>query len=275
MRSGVLSAALALLCFLVASAGLGAQQKRLVILHTNDTHSHIDPLRGGKIAGRAGVIERAAYIDSVRTADGAENVLLLDAGDISQGTSYFTVLNGDIEVKLLDDMGYDAFCLGNHEFDNGIEELARRLRMMRCPALCANYNFSGTPLKKQVAPYTIIRRGGFTIGIIGLLTDVSHVVEAQIASKLTYMDPVVVVRRYASLLKKKKGCDIVICLSHLGYRQDLHLAGCVRDVDIIVGGHSHTEMDAPVMEKDLDGHDVMIVQDGSWGYTIGKIELTK
>ena len=264
-----------LLISMTLSLALAAQ--RLTILHTNDTHSHVDPVRSGADAGLGGVVERAAYIDSVRAADGRRNVLLVDAGDFSQGSSYFTILKGDVEVDLMNAMGYDVTALGNHEFDNGLEELSRRLRNLRCPAVCANYEFRGSDLSRIVRPYTIIRRGGFRIGVIGLLTDVSRVVEKHIADKIRYIDPVEVTNRYAAYLKDVKKCDIVMCLSHLGYDSgpdsDVRLAARTRNVDLIIGGHSHTFLESSVEVPDLDGKPVTIVTDGCWGLYVGNLKV--
>ena len=177
----------------------GAQD--LVILHTNDTHSHIDPVRTGKEAGLGGVIERAAYIDSVRAAVGKGKVLLVDAGDFSQGSSYFTLLKGDVETDCMNAMRYDVACLGNHEFDNGLDELARRVRRCDFPVVCANYDFSHPGLGKAVKPYCILRRGGLKIGVIGVLTDLTVVVDREIADKIRYLDPAETVARYAAFLK--------------------------------------------------------------------------
>lgn len=248
----------------------------LVILHTNDTHSHIDPVKAGPEAGLGGVVERAAYIDSVRTAVGKRNLLLLDAGDFSQGTSYFTIHKGDLEVELLNEMGYEVTALGNHEFDNGPEDLARRLKKARFKVVCANYDFSGTDLAKYVRPYVIVRKAGLKIGIIGLLVDVTKVVDKSVAGRLRYLDPVEVTDRYAELLKEK-GCDLVIVLSHLGIEKsdftDIHLAEATHDVDMIIGGHSHTFLEEPVHVRNTDGDDVMIVTDGCWGLYVGKLEV--
>ena len=269
--------AMTLLCaaFLMPQAASMYAQE-LVILHTNDTHSHIDPVKSGPEAGLGGVIERAAYIDSVRSAVGRRNLLLVDAGDFSQGTSYFTILKGDIEVELLNEMGYDAVTLGNHEFDNGPEDLARRLKMAKFRVVCANYDFSGSGLDRYVKPYTIVRRAGKKIGIIGLLVDVTKVVDRSVAEKLRYLDPIAVTNRYSGLLKEK-GCDLVIVLSHLGMEKsdftDIQLARSCRNVDLIIGGHSHTFLEEPVCVEDADGNDVMIVTDGCWGLYVGKLEL--
>ena len=260
-----------------AMASAAVQAQDLVILHLNDTHSHIDPERSGKNAGHAGVIETAAYIDQVRAEEGKKNVLLLHAGDFSQGTSYFTELNGDMEIDVLNATGYDVVCLGNHEFDNGMEALARRLANLKPAVVCANYDFSATPLAKYVKPYVIVKRGGLKIGIIGLLADVADVVDSRIAAQLQFQDAAECTQRYADYLKDVKKCDLVICLSHLGYDgepyTDVQLASRVRNVDIIVGGHSHTYLKDKVLVKDLDGKDVVIVQDGKWGLNVGRIDI--
>ena len=259
---------------LVVSVSLSAQN--LTILHLNDTHSHIEPQRSGKFAGKGGVIEQAAFIDSVRVADGVSNVLLLHAGDFGQGTSYFTELGGDIEIDVLNAMAFDAVTLGNHEFDNGIDELARRLKNLSVPVVCANYDFSLSPLAGLVSPYVIVEKAGRKIGIIGLLTDVSSVVAASIAKALKFQDPAAVAERYAAELKKG-GCDIVIALTHLGYDgedyTDIQLAESTRNIDIIVGGHSHTYLEKPGYAKNLDGKRVIIVTDGKWGLNIGKLTV--
>ena len=255
----------------MASMSLNAQD--LTILHVNDTHSHIDPQRSGDYKGRGGVIEQAAYIDSVRCADGKLNVLLVHAGDFSQGTSYFTELGGNIEIDVLNALRFDVVTLGNHEFDNGIEELSRRLKNLEAEVVCANYDFEGTALDGLVKPYTIIRRGGKKIGIIGLLTDIMEVVDADIARMLTYQEPSQVVNRLSGYLKEEKDCDMVICLSHLGYGEDKELAASIRNVDIIVGGHSHTLLDDKQTVNDLDGEEVIIVQNWKWGLNVGHLSI--
>ena len=259
------------ICILMASMSLNAQD--LTILHFNDTHSHIDPQRSGDYKGRGGVIEQAAYIDSVRCAEGKRNVLLVHAGDFSQGSSYFTELGGNIEIEVLNALKFDVVTLGNHEFDNGLDELARRLKNLKADVVCANYNFEGTPLEGLVEPYTIIRRGGKKIGFIGLLTDIMEVVDGDIAKVLTYQDPAEVVNRLAGYLKEDKDCDMVVCLSHLGYGEDKDLAGSVRNVDLIIGGHSHTLLDDKQIVKDLDGEEVIIVQNWKWGLNAGHLSI--
>lgn len=260
-----------LLIFLMAGIAVGAQD--LTILHLNDTHSHIDPQRSGEYKGRGGVIEQAAYIDSVRCADGKRNVLLLHAGDFGQGTSYFTELGGNIEIDVMNALDFDVVCLGNHEFDNGIPELSRRLGNLKAEVVCSNYDFAGTELEGIVKPYTIVRRAGKKIGVIGLLTDIMKVVDRGIADELTYQEPAGVVNELAGFLKEKKGCDMVICLSHLGYSEDKELAAATRNVDVIVGGHSHTLLHKKQIVSDLDGKDVVIVQNWKWGLNVGQLKV--
>lgn len=256
--------------------GIVLEAQELTILHLNDTHSHVEPMRGGRNKGMGGVIEQAAYVDSVRSVDGKGNVLLLHAGDFSQGTSYFTELEGNVEIDILNAMKFDAVCLGNHEFDNGVEELARRLGNLKVPVVCANYDFSQTALKDYVKPYVVLEKSDRKIGIIGLLTDLTVVVDSGIADKLKYRHPAETAERYARELKEK-GCDLVICLTHLGYEgdsfTDQQLAAATKNVDIIVGGHSHTYLDDLKKVKNLDDKDVIIVTDGKWGLNFGKLSV--
>ena len=261
----------------VSMIAFAVSAQDLTILHLNDTHSHIDPQRSGEYIGRGGVIEQAAYIDSVRCADGKRNVLLLHAGDYGQGTSYFTEMGGNIEIDVMNAFRFDASCLGNHEFDNGMEALARRLSNLKADVVCANYDFSATPLAKYVEPYVIVKRGGLKIGIIGLLANVADVVDSRIAAQLQFQDPAAWTQKYADYLRNVKKCDLVICLSHLGYDgepyTDVELAAQTRGVDIIVGGHSHTKLKDKVLVKNLDGEDVVIVQDGKWGLKVGRLDV--
>ena len=254
---------------IAALAVSSAYAQELTVIHLNDTHSHIDPQRSGEYIGRGGVIEQAAYIDSVRRAEGKRNVLLLHAGDFGQGTSYFTELNGNIEIDVMNAIKYDVVALGNHEFDNGIPELARRLENLEADVVCANYDFAGTPLEGLVEPYVIVRRAGKKIGVIGLLTDIMKVVDRSVAKDLKYLEPADVVNRYAAYLKNEKDCDLVICLSHLGYREDKDLASQLSDVDVIVGGHSHTLLHKKQVVKDAEGDDVIVVQNWKWGLNVG------
>lgn len=268
---------ISVLVSILAACALGFSQD-LVILHVNDTHSHEEPLRdGGTQGGMGGVIERAAYVDSVRTAVGKKNVLLLHAGDFSQGTSYFTELGGDIEIDLINAMKYDVVTLGNHEFDNGIDELARRLDNLKCPVVCANYDFSELVLGKYVKPYAIVRKGGMKIGVIGLLTDVTRVVQKSIADKMKRFDDIEVANKWADYLKNEEHCDMVIALTHIGFdsvgMNDPALVAGTRNIDLVVGGHSHTFLTDAEYRGNLDGRPVPIVQDGCWGLFVGQVDV--
>lgn len=268
---------ISVLVSILAASVLGFSQD-LVILHVNDTHSHEEPLRdGGTQGGMGGVIERAAYVDSVRAAVGKKNVLLLHAGDYSQGTSYFTELGGDIEIDLINAMKYDVVTLGNHEFDNGIEELARRLGNLKCPVVCANYDFSELVLGKYVKPYAIVRKGGMKIGVIGLLTDVTRVVQRSIADKMKRFDDIEVANKWADYLKNEEHCDMVIALTHIGFdsvgMNDPALVAGTRNIDLVVGGHSHTFLTDAEYRNNLDGRPVPIVQDGCWGLFVGQVDV--
>ena len=262
---------------LVACSGASAQ--KLTIMHFNDTHSHLEPERAGKSAGRGGVIERAALVDSVRNAVGRRNFLLLHAGDFNQGTSYYTTLGGMLEVGLVNALGYDVITLGNHEFDDGIEHLGRRLAGLKCPVVCSNYDFSQFELGKYVKPYVVLKRGGMRIGIFGMLTDITKVVERTIADRLPKFDDVETADRWASYLKNEKRCDIVIALTHLGIENedfmDQDLVRATRNIDLVVGGHSHTFIKDIVYENNIDGKPVPIVQNGCWGLDTAELSIEK
>ena len=262
---------------LVACSGASAQ--KLTIMHFNDTHSHLEPERAGKSAGRGGVIERAALVDSVRNAVGRRTFLLLHAGDFNQGTSYYTTLGGMLEVGLVNALGYDVITLGNHEFDDGIEHLGRRLAGLKCPVVCSNYDFSQFELGKYVKPYVVLKRGGMRIGIFGMLTDITKVVERTIADRLPKFDDVETADRWASYLKNEKKCDIVIALTHLGIENedfmDQDLVRATRNIDLVVGGHSHTFIKNIVYENNIDGKPVPIVQNGCWGLDTAELSIVK
>ena len=263
-----------LLALSVALLAAGTSGPRhLVILHVNDTHSHFEPDRNGQ----GGIIERAAYVDSIRKAEGRRNVLLLHAGDFDQGTSYFSVIGGSLEVATLNAMRYDATALGNHEFDNGIEDLAARLAKCRVPVVCANYDLSPFELGRYVKPYTIVRRGGYKIGIIGTLADLARLVDPSISDRLPRIDTFEAVNKWAAFLRDEKKCDLVILLSHMGFDPpltDAELVAGTRGLDLVVDGHSHTFMDEMLYVTDLDGKQVPIVQDGEWGLEVGRIDIT-
>lgn len=257
-----------------------APKRTLTILHTNDTHSHMEPIRSGEHAGLGGVLERAAYIDSVRKADGAENVLLLHGGDFSQGTTYFSEFRGKVENEVMNALGYDAVTLGNHEFDNGLEALGERLASLNCPVVVCNYDFSPFEAGKYIKPYVVVEKAGMKIGIIGATCNLKDVVSAEIVNRLPEFDFVETVQKYVDLLRPD--CDLIVLLTHLGYTPHLPgnttdpiMAAATRGVDIIVGGHSHTFMDEPDWVPNLDGQPVPVVQAGEWGVNMGEFHVTK
>lgn len=260
----VLGPAVACLCLVSCSTPL-------TILHLNDTHSHLEPVRDASRSGQGGAIERAFIIDEIREKKGADNVLLLHAGDFNQGSSYYTYFEGDLEVQVVNALGYDCITLGNHEFDDGLEHLAERLKKIDCPVVCANVRLEGTPLEGVVRPYAIVEKAGRKIGIIGLLPNIKKVVSYEIAKDIVQYNNVEVVNRYAAQLKEQDKCDLVIVLSHMGLSADKYLCRSIKDVDIIVGGHSHDFLKAPVYIRDYTGRKVCIVTDGCWGLEIGEL----
>ena len=249
---------------------------KLTILHVNDTHSQMEPVRSGAYAGMGGVLERAAFIDSVRVADGVENVLLLHAGDFCQGTTYFTEFKGALEVQALNALGYDAVTLGNHEFDNGLEALGALLSGVEAPVVVCNYDFSPFEAGKYVKPYVIVEKAGLKIGIIGVLCDhLKNMVAGDIGDRLPELEMIPTVQKYADLLRPQ--CDLVIAPTHIGYTEhnpgdttDPMLCAATRGIDMFVGGHSHTFMEAPDYVKNLDGVPVPIVQTGYMGAYMGE-----
>ena len=249
------------------------QQPRLVILHTNDTHSHFEPLRGGELDGHGGAIERAAFVDSVRAVYGADKVLLLHAGDFSQGTPYFSELGGALEPLIINDFAYDCTTLGNHEFDNDIEALTERLKVLgpATKVVCANLDLSPFELGEYVQPYAVLERSGLKIGIIGLEATLSGNVSQTVASRLQQFDNAEVTNRWADYLHEEEKCDLIILLSHIGYQEDQALVPQLRWVDLVIGGHSHTFVDGFVYVADSQGRQVPIITDGKWGLEMGEI----
>lgn len=267
---------------LIASATYTADAQKLVILHTNDSHSQIETCRVGRENGYGGVERRLQYINQVRNHYGKKKVLILDAGDYNQGTPYFTLGKGDLEVELENALHYDVATLGNHEFDNGKEELARRLKSAKYTSLACNYDFSATCLGKVIKPYTILKRGGMKIGIIGATSYLEGNVLKEHTDGLVRLNTVEEVNKWADFLKNKKKCDLVILLSHLGFASDratdwipsdIYMVSHSRNLDIVVGGHSHTFLKNAKEVADLDGRIVPIVQTGCKGVNVGKFEI--
>lgn len=260
-----------IIALLALSCGV-LQAQNLVIVHVNDTHSHNEPLRGGDQEGLGGAIEIAAYVDSVRAAAGSKNVLLLHAGDWSQGSSYFTMFGGKVEDEIVEATGFDCLCLGNHEFDNGIEALAERLKNIKAPVLCSNYDFPA-PLDKQVDKYAIIVKGNFKIGIYSIICDLGAMVDNRLTQGIVKLDDVETANKMANFLKVEKGCDIVIALTHDGFQEDCELVKQISNTDIVIGGHSHTFLDGFEYVKNKHGKEIPIIQDGCWGLNVGKINV--
>jgi 5'-nucleotidase len=257
--------------------GSAVKKDRLVILHTNDVHSHLEPFPSNdpKFPGLGGVEQRAALIRKIRSED--DHVLLLDAGDIFQGTPYFNLYQGEVELKLMSQMGYDVTAIGNHDFDAGMDNLAKQLQHATFPMICANYDFTGTPLEGKIQPYIITHRAGMKIGIFGLGIELDGLVDRRLYGKTVYKDPLLTASQMVIELRDKKKCDLVICLSHLGYKyesdkvSDVVLAKKSRGIDIIIGGHTHTLLEKPFKYKNRDGKDVVVAQVGWAGIHLGKI----
>ena len=260
-------------------AGVQAKGKRLVILHTNDTHSCIFPLNkhlaDTMLAGRGGFIRRAEMVRRERSKH--PDMLLFDSGDFSQGSPYYTLYKGDVEVELMNLMRYDAVAIGNHEFDFGVENMARLFKKADFPIVCANYDFTGTALEGVVKPYVVLKRGGLRIGVFGLSPQLDGLVMAKTCAGVKYNDPVKAANDVAKLLKEREKCDIVVCLSHLGWDiigiDDTELMRQTRNIDIVLGGHSHSYFNALEYVENLDGREIPNDQNGKHGIYVGKITV--
>ena len=252
---------------------------KLTILHTNDVHSRIDPfpMDGGKFQGLGGAVNRAAMIDKIRSEE--ENILLLDAGDIFQGTPYFNKFGGELDMKLMSKMKYDAATIGNHDFDAGIDGLKKQLIHANFPILIANYDFSDTIMHDQSQAYKIFTRGGVKIGVFGLGIELSGLVPDSLFLNTQYHDPIESAKKTAEILKYQEKCDYIICLSHLGYKykrskvSDVVLAKETKYIDLILGGHTHTFMDKPDEIENLIGEKVLINQAGWAGIMLGRLDI--
>lgn len=251
----------------------------LTILHTNDVHSRIEPfpMDGGKYQGLAGVARRSTLINKIRSEEA--NVLLLDAGDMFQGTPYFNLFGGQLELDLMTKLGYDAGTFGNHEFDNGLNGLVKYLDHAKFPFLTANYDFKGTVLEGKTQDYTIFKKEGVKIGVFGLCIDIDGLVDPTNFIGMKYLDPIAAAHRVVKELKEKHKCDLVICLSHLGYQyesdkvSDLVLAAKTSDIDLIIGGHTHTFLTEPTFVTNLKGSKTAVNQVGFAGINLGRIDI--
>lgn len=248
-------------------------QKQIVILGTNDTHSRIEPIPDAdkKYGGMGGVVAREAFIEEIRKQN--QNVLLFDAGDFVQGTPYFNLFHGRVEAQAMNLMKYDAGTLGNHEFDYGLDTLKMIVEKLDFPILNCNYDFSKTVLKNVIKPYVVLKKFGLKIGVLGVGVDPEGLVQKNKYEGMEFKPVISSVNFYAKILKDSKKCDLIVCLSHIGYADDIKLAEQSKNVDIIIGGHSHTYMEKPDIRTNLDGKDVLIFQTGKSGAYVNKIEV--
>ena len=272
-----------------ALAGLGLSfssfksldTKHLTILHTNDVHSYIDPFPADhpRNANMGGVSRRAAIIENIRKEN--PNLLLLDAGDIFQGTPYFNYYGGELELKLMSMMKYDLGTLGNHDFDNGIEGFYSQMHNASFDFVTSNYDFNNTVLQGKTKQYKIFDKNGIKVGIFGLGIELAGLVDGKNYKETKYLNPVEIAQDLSRILKHEQKCDLVICLSHLGYKyndekdkiSDVKLATLTKDIDLIIGGHTHTFLDKPTVLKNSEGKEVIVNQAGCYGINMGRIDF--
>ncbi len=272
-----------------ALAGLGlsfssfksSDTKHLTILHTNDVHSYIDPFPADhpRNANMGGVSRRAAIIENIRQEN--PNLLLLDAGDIFQGTPYFNYYGGELELKLMSMMKYDLGTLGNHDFDNGIEGFYSQMHNATFDFVTSNYDFNNTVLQGKTKQYKIFDKNGIKVGIFGLGIELAGLVDSKNYKETKYLNPVEIAQDLSRILKHEQKCDLVICLSHLGYKyndekdkiSDVKLAALTKDIDLIIGGHTHTFLDKPTILKNSEGKEVIVNQAGCYGIKMGRIDF--
>lgn len=281
LKKTLLSAgAMAVPGWMQASSIPGGELTKLIILHTNDTHSRIEPFPddGSRNAGLGGAARRAGLIDKIR--DENDHVLLFDSGDIFQGTPYFNFFKGEPEIRLMTEMGYDATTMGNHDFDGSLENFEKQLREhANFPLIISNYDFSDTVMHNRYLPRKVFQKGDIRIGVTGAGIKLEGLVPRTLYGATRYMDPVSHATAQAKILKHDEKCDLVICLSHLGYKyegnkvSDLDLAHNSTDIDIILGGHTHTFMNEPDIRRNVNGQPVLIHQVGWAGLRLGKIDV--
>jgi 5'-nucleotidase len=261
--------------YIYASKGL----TKLTILHTNDVHSRLEPFpdNDARYPGMGGAAPRAAIINRIRSQE--ENVLLFDSGDIFQGTPYFNFFAGEPEMKLMSMMGYDASTIGNHDFDNGVEGLARQLCHASFPLICSNYDFRGTAMEGKTIPFKVFEKAGIRIGVFGLGIELKGLVPEKLFDKTIYQDPVKLSAQTAWHLRHKEKCNLIICLSHLGFKyqndkiSDVLLAKQSLNIDLILGGHTHTFIDEPYTYYNRDNKPVIVAQAGWAGLRLGRIDF--
>lgn len=265
-----------------SSLQLQAQTKELVILHNNDTHSRIEPIpeTAPTYANMGGVARQEAYVSEVRQAN--KNVMLFHSGDFVQGTPYFNMFKGEVEIASMNAMKYDAVCLGNHEFDYGLEGLAKMAKQAKFPIIATNLDFTGTPMEGLTKKYVIFRRDGLKIGVIGLMVSPYGLIAGANFQGMQFLDPIKTGNETADYLREKEKCDLIIVLSHLGYIakyerenvSDIPLANESRNIDIILGGHTHTFLNFADRRLNRDGKEVVIDQVGDRGIFMGRLDVT-
>ena len=255
-------------------------RKQLVVLHTNDTHSTIMPLNENldnkDLAGRGGCLRRINMIKEERKQN--PDLLFFDSGDFSQGSGYYTLFKGEVEVGLMNQMGYDAATIGNHEFDFGLNNLAKLIRMANFPIICSNYDFTGTPCEGLVKDYITLHRNGLKIGVFALGAPMKGLVSNKNCEGVTFLDPAETAKKYVKLLRKQEKCDVVICLSHLGWKiseyPDEQFIREIDGCDLVLGGHTHTYMPTLEYAPDKTGRMIPDDQNGKHGVFVGKLVLT-
>jgi 5'-nucleotidase len=261
------------------SSFASSSSSKLTILHTNDVHSRLDPfpMDGTRNAGMGGIAARAEIIRNIRAQE--ENVLLLDAGDIFQGTPYFNIFKGEPEMRAMQMMGYDAGVMGNHDFDAGMENFVKQLADQgKFPILMCNYGFGQTPMENHFAPYRVFKKGSLRIGVTGVGIELIGLVPESLYGNTVYLDPISNASRTAALLKKEKNCDMVICISHLGDKysdnkvSDEVLAKESEHIDLILGGHTHRFFDKPREYTNKAGKKVLVNQVGWGGLQLGRLD---
>lgn len=253
--------------------------KHLTILHTNDVHSHIEPFgpNDGRNANMGGVARRASLIEKIRQEN--PNTLLLDAGDIFQGTPYFNFYGGELEFKLMSKLKYDAATIGNHDFDNGIDGLYAQLPHADFDFICSNYDFSNTIMDGHTKNYKIFTKDGIKIGVFGLGVELKGLVNDKLYKETKYLDPVEIATDKARILKEEENCDLVIALSHIGYEydnnkiSDVKLAKQTENIDLIIGGHTHTFLEKPTILENKSGKNVIVNQVGCYGLYLGRLDF--
>ncbi len=275
------ASALAVAGGLILPSFVEKKKQHITILHTNDTHSHIEPFKAthNRYANRGGVARRASLVAQVRKEN--PNTLLLDAGDIFQGTPYFNFFGGALEFKLMSMLRYDVATIGNHDFDNSIDGLYKQLPNAKFDFVSANYDFSNTVLDTHVKPYKIIHKDGIKIGIFGLGIELAGLVDKRMYKETVYLDPVEITNDITTELKDTHQCDLIVCLSHLGYHykktpekiSDLALAKVTKNIDLIIGGHTHTFLPKPTIVKNIEGKNVLVNQVGAYGVNLGRVDF--